>query len=48
MTRCSPLCRKTVRIKRKKEARKDERKIIRWTADEKEDWGREEEIEENH
>jgi len=41
MTRYPPLCGKVVRIKGKKEARKDERKIVRWVADKKEDWGRE-------
>ena len=44
MTRCPPLCGKAVRIKGKKEIREDEKKIVRWVIDEKEDWGREEEI----
>jgi len=48
MTRCPPLCGKVVRIKGKKETREDEKKIVRWTVDEKEDWGREEEIEADH
>ena len=48
MMRCPPLCGKVVRIKRKKETRKDERKIVRWAVDEKEDWEREEEIEADH
>jgi len=48
MTRCPPLCEKTVKIKGKKKTRKDERKIVRWAVDEKEDWGREEEIEADH
>jgi len=43
--RCPPLCRKAVRIKRKKETREDENKIVRWAVDKKENWGREEEIE---
>jgi len=45
MTRCPPLCGKVVRIKEKKETREDEKKIVRWAVDEKEDWGREEEME---
>jgi len=48
MTRCPPLCGKTVRIKRKKETRENKKKIMRWAVDEKEDWGREEEIEADH
>jgi len=48
MTRCPPLCRKAVKIKGKKETREEERKIVRWAVDEKEDWGREEEIEADH
>jgi len=48
MTRCSPLCRKVVRIKGKKETREDEKKIVRWAVNEKEDWGREEEMEVDH
>jgi len=48
MTRCPPLCGKVVRIKGKKEIREDEKKIVRWAVDEKEDWGREEEIEADH
>jgi len=48
MTRCPPLCGKVVRIKGKKEIREDEKKIVRWAVDEKEDWGREEEIEVDH
>ena len=45
MTRCPPLYEKAVRIKGKKEIREDEKRIVRWAVDEKEDWGREEEIE---
>jgi len=48
MTRCPPLCGKVVRIKGKKELREHEKKIVRWAVDEKEDWGREEEIEVDH
>jgi len=48
MTRCPPLCGKIVRIKGKKEAREDEKKIVRWAVDEKKDWGREEEMEADH
>ena len=47
MTRCPLLYRKSVQIqkKRKKEVKKDEKKMVRWAVDKKEDWGREEEIE---
>jgi len=48
MTRCPPLCGKTVKIKGKKEIREDEKKIVRWAVDEKEDWGREKKIEADH
>jgi len=48
MTRCPPLCGRAVRIKGKKEMREDERKIVQWVVNEKEDWGREEEMEANH
>jgi len=48
MTRCPLLCGKAVKIKGKKEIREDEKKIIRWTVDEKEDCGRKEEIEADH
>jgi len=48
MTRCPPLCGRIVRIKGKKETREDKKKIVRWAMDEKEDWGREEEIEADH
>jgi len=45
MTRCPPLCGKAVKIKGKKEMREDERKIVRWAVDEKEDWERKKERE---
>jgi len=53
MTRCPPLCgRKSQRDKRKEKvkmvATEEEEKIICWAIDDKEDWGREEEIEKNH
>ena len=54
MTRCPPLC-GGVKIKeeeRKKRGKRvatlEEEKIIRWAIDDKEDWGREEEIEEDY
>jgi len=43
--RCPPLCEKAVKIKEKKNTREDEKKIVRWTVDEKEDWEKEKEIE---
>jgi len=48
MTRCPPLCKKAVRIKRKKEIKEDEKKIVRWVVNKKEDWEREEEIKADH
>ena len=48
MTRYPPLCRKAVRIKGKKEIRENEKKIVQWAVDEKEDWGREKEIKADH
>jgi len=53
LTRCPPWCDKSNEEKGKVEHGKgmrgaDEEKAISWVADEKEDWGREEEIEINH
>jgi len=56
MTRCPPLCGKNREKKEKREKHKPERgkrevekeAAIRWIADEKEDWGREEEMEIDH
>ena len=54
MMRCPPLC---SRVKMKEEERKKkekriatlkEEKIVRWAIDDKEDWKREEEIEEDY
>jgi len=50
MTRCPPLCgrRSQKKEKVKRIATEEEEKIIRWAIDDKEDWGREEEIKEDH
>jgi len=50
MTRCPPLCggRSQKKEKVKRIATKEEEKIVRWVIDNKKDWGREEEIEEDH
>jgi len=50
MTRCPPLCGRKSQKKEKikRIATKEEEKIVRWAIDNKEDWGREEEIEEDH
>jgi len=54
MTRCLPLCGrvKTKREEKKRRGRRlvtiEEEKIVRWVIDDKEDWGKEEEIEEDH
>jgi len=54
MTRCSSLCNR-VKVKEKDKKKRgkrvvtlEEEKIVRWMIDDKKDWGREEEIEENH
>jgi len=50
MTRCLPLCggksKKKERVRMM--ATEEEEKIVHWAIDDKEDWGREEEIEEDH
>jgi len=58
MMRCPPLCGKNDKVRkdrqekkagRRRQARKiEEEKMINWAADEKEDWGREEEMELDH
>jgi len=50
MTRCPPLYggRSQKKEKVKRVATEEEEKIIQWAIDNKEDWGREEEIEEDH
>jgi len=50
MMRCPPLCgRRPREVKRvKRVATLEEEKIVRWAIDDKEDWGREEEIEKDH
>jgi len=50
MMRCSPLCgrRSQKREKVKRIVTEEEEKIVCWAIDDKEDWGREEEIEEDH
>jgi len=54
MTKCLPLCSrvKTKREEKKRRGRRvvtiEEEKIVRWAIDDKEDWGREKEIKEDH
>jgi len=51
MTRCPPLCggkSQKMEKKVKRMATEEEEKIVHWAIDDKEDWGREEEIEEDH
>jgi len=50
MTRCPPLCggRRQKKEKVKRIATEEEEKIVRWAIDDKEDWGKEKEIEEDH
>jgi len=47
MTRCPPLCSGKGQKKERVVTEKEE-KIVRWTIDDKEDWGKEKEIEEDH
>jgi len=55
MTRCPPLCGRVVLKREEKKTAKrkgvttlEEERIVRWVIDNKEDWGREKEIEEDH
>jgi len=50
MTRCPPLCGRKSQKKEKvkRVATEKEEKIVRWVIDDKEDWGKEEEMEEDH
>jgi len=54
MTRCPPLCRgnKKREEKRTRKGKRvvilEEEKIVRWAVDDKEDWGREKEVETDH
>ena len=51
MTRCPPLCSRTRPRgveKEKRVAILEKEKIVRWAIDDKKDWGRKEEIEEDH
>jgi len=50
MTRCLPLCGggNQKREKAKRVATEEEEKIVCWAIDDKEDWGKEEEMEEDH
>ena len=50
MTRCPPLCSRKSQKKEKVKriVTEEEEKIVCWAIDDKEDWGREEEIEEDH
>jgi len=55
MTRCLPLCGRTILKKEEKKSKKkkrvvtlEEERIVRWVIDNKEDWEIEEEIEEDH
>ena len=50
MTRCPPLCdgKSQKKEKVKRVATEEEEKIVRWAIDDKEDWGKEEKMEEDH
>ena len=51
MTRCPPLCKRNMKLKEEKKAKRvkkvatiEEKKIVRWAVDNKKDWKREEEV----
>jgi len=48
--RCPPLCggRSQTKEKVKRVVTLEKEKIVRWAIDDKEDWGKEEEMEEDH
>ena len=55
MTRCLPLCRRNMKLEERQKVKKgkrvvtlEEEKIVRWAIDDKEDWGREEEVKADH
>ena len=55
MMRCPPLCGKNTKLKEEKRIKKgkrvvalEEEKVVRWAVDDKEDWGREEEVAVDH
>ena len=55
MMRCPPLCGRNTRLKKEKVRKRvkriatlEEEKIMRWVVDNKEDWGREEEVKADH
>jgi len=52
MMRCPPLCGRNEKLKGERRVKRvatlEEEKIVRWAVDDKEDWGREEEVEADH
>ena len=55
MTRCPPLCRRNTKLKEGQKVKKEkrvitleEKKMVRWAMEDKEDWGRDEEVEVDH
>jgi len=55
MTKCSLLCGRNTKLEKGQEAKKgkrvvilEEEKIVRWAMEDKEDWERDKEIEEDH
>jgi len=55
MTRCPPLCSRAVLKKKEKKVKREkrvvtleEKRIVKWVIDNKDNWGKEEEIEEDH
>ena len=55
ITRCPPLCKRNTKLEKGQEAKKGKRvvilekeKIVRWTMKDKEDWRRDEKVEEDH
>ena len=55
MTRCPPLCGRNTKLKEEKGRKRvkrvvtlEEEKMVRWAVDNKEDWGRKEEVVADH
>ena len=55
ITRCPPLCERNTKLEKGQEAKKgkrvvtlEEEKMVRWAIEDKEDWGRDEEVEADH
>jgi len=55
MMRCPPLCGRNTKLEKRQKVKKgkrvvmlEEEKMVRWAMEDKEDWGRDEEVEVDH